>query len=247
MKKLLVLILIALLSVLCVYTVLEGIHIGNFEILGIQGIKEKNDKLDERIELAAKRAQTDYPKSLAAVKTYTKSLQQEKKNYEEMTEISSGEDIEAANQIEKYEYDSLMVKLGRHATSEGADLNIKIEKGNAAGIYNLKFEAEGRYISILDFISAIENDSTLGFKIEDFKMTPVTSGNKEDKQQKVRGTFTCRTIAIEGVDGPSPVEASNETATEDGTKNTNSTTNTNNTTRTTNTTKGNATSMSTIN
>lgn len=254
MKKLLVLILIALLIILCAYTALQGINIGGIEILGFEGIKERNDQLDKRLELASRRAETDYQKAVKIVESNTKKLKEQKEVYEGMTEFSSGEDIEAANQIEKYEYDSLMVKLGRHATTNGADLNINVEKGNATGVYNLKFEAEGRYIAILDFISAIENDSTLGFKIEDFEMTPVTSGANDDTEQRVKGTFTCRTIAIEKIDAKVN-ESSTPTVTEDGAQEgtgatnttasnttntantTNSTTSTNTTTNTTNSTK----------
>lgn len=252
MKKLLVLILIALLIILCAYTALQGLNIGGVEILGFQGIKARSDQLDQRIELAARRAQTDYPKALSIVKSNTKKLQEQKEAYEEMTEFSSGEDLEAANQVEKYEYDSLMVKLGRHATTNGASLNINVEKGNTTGVYNLKFEAEGRYIAILDFISAIENDSTLGFKIEDFEMTPVTSGASDDTEQRVKGTFTCRTIAIEKIGGqvskPS-VPTVTEGGTEEGADATNTTatntTNTTNTTKSTNSTSTNKTTNTT--
>ena len=51
---------------------------------------------------------------------------------------------------------------------------------SAKDVYNLKFTATGSYISITDFISAIENDSTLGLKIEEFRMTPMQ--NSEDLQ-----------------------------------------------------------------
>ena len=130
MKKLLVLILITLLAVLCVYTIFQGVSLGNFKILGIEGIDSKNDLLDETINVAAQKAQTEFPKAKKLVTDNTKKLKEAKSNYEDMTEISDAGDIEAANQIEKYEYESLMVKLGRHATSNGADLNIVTEKGN---------------------------------------------------------------------------------------------------------------------
>lgn len=110
-----------------------------------------------------------------------------------MATISNESDVQSANQIEKYEYETLMIKLGRHATTQGADVKIDIGTGDATNVYNLKFTATGSYISILDFISAIENDSTLGFKIEEFKMLPKgTDGTLE-------ATFTCRGIAIEKI------------------------------------------------
>ncbi len=74
----------------------------------------------------------------------------------------------------------------------------------------------------MDFISDIENDSTLGFKIEQFKMLP--DGNE------LQATFTCREIAIKEVSQTSKVETQEQT-------NTTNTTNTTNSTNTTNTSK----------
>lgn len=58
----------------------------------------------------------------------------------------------------------------------------------ATGYYDLNFEATGSYVSVTDFIYDIENDSSLGFKIEGFKMAPGGNG--------VKATFICTNIAI---------------------------------------------------
>ena len=49
MKKLLIIILIILLCVLGYFAIFNGISIGNFQILSVSQIKEKNDKLDQEI------------------------------------------------------------------------------------------------------------------------------------------------------------------------------------------------------
>ena len=49
MKKLLIIILIILLCVLGYFAIFNGISIGNFQILSVSQIKEKNDKLDKEI------------------------------------------------------------------------------------------------------------------------------------------------------------------------------------------------------
>ena len=48
MKKLLILILIALLSALSIFVVIQGINIGNLEILGIKGIQQRSNELDQK-------------------------------------------------------------------------------------------------------------------------------------------------------------------------------------------------------
>lgn len=235
MKKLLILILIALLSVLSIYVVLKGVSIGSLEILGIKGIRDENAKLDQTIQQAGKLAEKDYVQALAEIDTDAKKLKQEKERYEDMTAISEETDIASANQLETYEYDSLMVKLGNHATSKGAIPKIDITSGGATGIYNLNITATGRYIAITDFISSIENDSTLGFKIEDFKMGATQDGND------LQATFKCNGISIKGISSTAPITTTTQGKDEESTTDTTNTTDATNGTRTTNTSSTNNT------
>lgn len=233
MKKLLMLILIGLLIVLSIFIVLNGFEIGNVQVLSYTGIQTQNKELDEKIQQASKLAEKDYKQAISNVQENSKKLQQEKKEYEDMVTISAEGDVQAANQIQRYEVETLWVKLGNHATSEGAVLRIDIVKGsnNTSDTYNLNFTVTGSYISITDFISAIENDSTLGFKIEEFKMIPTGT------EGELKATFVCKDIAIKDV-----IETSNPSL---GTENTNNITNTTNDTNSTNTT--NATTTNTTN
>lgn len=224
MKKLLILILIALLLTLSIFLVIQGIHIGNFEILGIRDIQAKSNKLDGEIQEAAKLAEKDYKQAVSDVETNAKKLKEKKANYDEMVATVDGE-TGTASQIEKYEIETLWVRLGNHATSEGVVMQMDVIKGNSSleDVYNLKFTATGSYISITDFISAIENDSMLGFKIEEFKMNPTASGSD------LQATFVCKDITIKDV------SATTSNIPTDDNKNTNNT-NQSNTTNTINTT-----------
>ena len=222
MKKLLILILIGLLLALSIFIVIQGVSIGNVEILGIRQIQDKSAALDDKIEEAARLVEKTYAQAVSDVNTNAKKLEEEKKNYEDMTTISSDSDVEAANQLERYEIETLWVRLGNHATTQGVVMQMDVlpSTSGAANTYNLRFTATGSYISITDFISAIENDSTLGFKIEEFKMIP--SGSE------LQATFVCKDIAI--------AEVSATTTTTNNANGTNSTNNTNasNTSNTTN-------------
>lgn len=233
MKKLLILILIALLVALSIFIVIQGVNIGSLEILGVKGIQSKSSQLDEKIQQAGKLAEKDYQQALNDVKTNTKKLQEEKKNYEDMTQISEDGDIQTANQIEKYEIETLWVKLGNHATTQGVVMKMDVKKGSAQDIYDLQFTATGSYISITDFISAIENDSSLGFKIEEFKLVPSSSGSD------LQATFVCKDIAIKDV-SQSAVTATTDNKLQADEK-TNELNNTNSTSNTTNGTANNST------
>lgn len=240
MKKLLILILIGLLVALSVFIVISGFEVGKTEILSYVGIKEKNEYLDEKIQESSKLAEKDYKQAVSTVQESSKKLEQTKKQYQEMITISEDGDIKTAGQIERYEIETLWVKLGNYATSEGAVVKIDIVQGNTKDSYNLRFTVNGSYISITDYISDIENDSTLGFKIEEFKMLP--SGND------LQATFTCKEIAIKEISSTTTNASSNtqQQTMNNGTNNTNSTnttggTNTNSTGNMTNANNTNAT------
>lgn len=247
MKKLLMLILIALLVAFSIFLFIQGVHIGSFEIPGIKIIQEKDDELDAKIQQAGKLAEKDYKQAVGDVTASSQQLKQQKKNYEDMTAISTDAEGKSTNQIEKYEIETLWVRLGNHATSQGVVMQMDVIKGNSStqDMYNLKFTATGSYISITDFISAIENDSTLGFKIEEFKMNPSSSGSD------LQATFVCKDIAIKDVSQsttttPSPstdtsTNTNNSTNNTTNNTNSNSTSNTSNSTNTTNTSSSNAT------
>lgn len=237
MKKLLLLILIALLLALSIFIVIQGVGVGNIQILGVKGIQQKNTELDEKIKQAGKLAEKDYQQAVSEVEESTKKLKEEKKNYEDMTAISEEGDVQSANQIEKYEIETLWVRLGNHATSEGVVMQMDVLKGTNAvqDVYNLKFTATGGYIQITDFISAIENDSTLGFKIEEFKMLPAANANE------LQATFVCKDIYIKDVTATTTNTETNDKTT----NNKDNTTNTSNTTNTANTNAANNTANAT--
>lgn len=236
MKKLLILILIALLLALAGIVAINGVQIGSFEILGIRGIQDSSAQLDEKIQESVKLAQKDFQQAVKDVQDNSKKLEETKLEYEEMTAISSESDVESAAQLETYEIETLWVKLGNHATNEGATMKMDVTKGSntTQNTYNLNFTVNGSYISITDFISDIENDETLGFKIEEFKMVPSSSDSN------LQATFVCKDIPIKEITETTPNTTANTTNTNNTTNGTNSTnssntTNTANTTNTTNT------------
>lgn len=236
MKKLLILILIALLLALTGIVAINGVEIGNLEILGIKGIQDKSAKLDEKIQEAGKLAQKDFQQAVKDVEDNSEKLKNTKQEYEEMTAVSSASDVESAAQLETYEIETLWVKLGNHATNEGATMKMDVTKGSntTQNTYNLNFTVNGSYISITDFISDIENDETLEFKIEEFKMVPSSSDSN------LQATFVCKDIPIKEITETTPNTTANTTNTNNTTNGTNSTnssntTNTANTTNTTNT------------
>lgn len=239
MKKLLILILIVLLIVLSVFIVLRGVRVGNVEVLSIKQIRTKSEELDDTIMKATKLATTDYQKSINTLNEDYKKLEKEKQNYNDLTIISSDGEIQSASQIEKYELESLWVQIGSHAKSEGAIMKMDIVKGTNTieDTYNLNFTVTGSYVAITSFVSDIENDSKLGFKIEEFKLVP------GDSTSNLKATFVCKDIGIKEISSL-VVQNTSDSETQENQKNSNTsgntagnTTNSNNNTTTTNSTQ----------
>ena len=90
---------------------------------------------------------------------------------------------------------------------------MEVASESTKGIYNLIITAVGKYPNVADFIYAIENDSRLGFKIEDFSMTQYGSKTENDDGENVtkndsnlvQGRFVCKEIRIDikSIDGES--------------------------------------------
>ena len=227
MKKLLLLILITLVLILTIFTVVNGFQIGGLEVLGINQIQTKNEDLQEKVERATRLATVDFPEKENEITESIKKLEEEKTKYEDMVLGSSTENVEAARQIPEYEVGFLWTKIGSHATSEGVNITMNIVNGLGQA-YNLDFTVIGSYVGISEFITDIEDDSDLGFKIEEFSIKPDSSDNI------LKATFTCKNISIVGMSETTP-ETTEDTTNSGNTTNTNNTTNTSNTTNSSNT------------
>ena len=230
MKKLLILILIALLLALCGFIAIQGVSLGSVKILGISEMQDKNADLEEKIQEATSLVQKDYASAKSQVEQSSEDFETTKKDYEDKVIISEGGEIE---QLSKpYDIETLWVRLGNHAKRQGVVMNMNVGSSTtgADGTYDLDFTVTGTYICITDFISAIENDSTLGFKIEEFKLVP--SGSD------LQATFTCKDISInkEELNTSTVMTTQNtNTANTTNTNTTNNTTNSSNATNSTNT------------
>ncbi len=197
MKKLLLSTIFILIIILAGITVVKGMEIGKLKVLGITEIRAENDQLDATLKDATKLASTDYQKNINDLNGEVKKLEAEKTRYEEMVSVSTESEIEAANQSYNYTLDMLYTRIGNHAKAEGiSNLTIALTK-NSSGIqnvYDINFTAVAAYVEIEEFITDIEDDSKLGFKIENFKMSPSSQTGS-----LVQATFTCRNITITGI------------------------------------------------
>lgn len=212
MRNRITLILFLVFILLLVYTTVVGIKIGNFQILSISQMIEKNNLLNEKIATASSLSSVDYPENVKTLEdTYTKHTIQKQK-YEELVGFADGED---SNIYETKQYDIgyLWRIFGKYATTRNLKIGMDVQKNSSAKetLYDLNFSVSGGYVNISQFISDIENNSELNFRIYNFKM----SGSGEE----VSASFTIKNVNIEAL-------LSTQTSTD--TDSSNTTTNTDN-------------------
>ena len=203
MRKILITILLVLLILLAYFTIFQGISIGSLKVLSATGIFELNDDLTSKIEETNKKIKSDLQSKKSELRDNIDVLLQNKESYYNLANVSTESEITAASTQETYNIEYLWVRVGRHARTEGVNMKMDVLTGDAGDSVtkNLDFTVVGKYLAIMDFVSALEDDSELNFRIDDFHMTPSTEDN-------LQATFN-----VEGV----RINIENTTASVDGT------------------------------
>ena len=235
MKKILIGILTILLIVMAYLTVFRGISIGGFSILSVEQIQDENDKLTEEIAQTETLMYSTYATQTEQLERSVSSLLQAKNEYLDLANVSTESELSEATKEETYKIEYLWTRMGRHARRGGVILKLDVQTGDTgeSDVKNLAFTVTGNYIAIINFVTAIEDDSELGFRIENFKILPGTDNNGRE------ATFTVRNVRIK------QENVTNNVTTTDNTQN-NNTENTN-TTETTDTSTTDNTTTATDN
>jgi hypothetical protein len=201
MRKILVGIITLLFIILDVNLVMNKIEIGDLEIFGISGIQEQKNSLNSKIAEGNKDIET-YTETLSKVDTAYDALQKSKEEYEEKVKTIATTQEEEAKLLQNYSIEFLWVKIGLHRKEEGVELNLTLSSTGSStetdlltnrevALYDLKFKVTGTYDAITDFIYSIEEDSSLGFGIEDFTLNPAN-----DDSSNLIAEFTCSDVRI---------------------------------------------------
>ena len=185
MKKLLILVLIGLLGFLCYNLIASGYQIAGVKILSLQEIQNENERLDTTIANIEKLKSVEYPTKLSDMNKAAKTMLSNKKTYEELATYSSEQDVKNATQTETYDIEVLWVRIGNHAEKNGVipKLEVLSSSNNTNGANDLRITATGSYIGLTDFVRDIEDDSKLGFAIDNFELIPIPEENNSESKQ----------------------------------------------------------------
>ena len=223
MKNILITVISLLLTALIIICMVKGLTIGDFNILSIASIKEGSLDLDNAIEELNNLKNVTYKKKVDDLQTTTKSLTTAKQKYLDLASVSTDQEIQEANLEQTYAMEYLWNKVGSYATREGVTLKWDVSSTGVNNKYTLNFTTTGSYVGVISYIYALENDSDLLFRIENFKMVSGGSSN-------VTATFTVNNIAIKAETVTSSVSSSSSSGTSlNNSESTNSEINTGNT------------------
>lgn len=191
MRKYLIVVLMVILLILSYVLIMDGIQIKDFKILSIQEIMQEDENLDLDIRKVTEMANKNYPNEKDLLNENVRQLTLQKEKYTNLFLFTTDEEVSSASQIKKYEMETIWVTAGNYATKNKLTMKLDViySTSGTKDMYDLNFTLIGSYISIIDCISQIENDSTLGFRIEDFKMIP-------DLDNNLKATFTVKNISI---------------------------------------------------
>lgn len=226
MRKILIAVLLILLIILAYFTIFQGISIGAFNLISTKGIANLNDELALKIEVAKRKIDMEMNTKQEELQQNVKELLKAKETYYDLANVSTENEISEANTEEVYTYEYLCLRIGGYARNEGVNMKMDIKEGDAGDemLKNISFSVTGKYTSIIDFISSIEDDSELSFRISNFNMLP--SGDNLVATFDVDGIRIKLDKTTATVDTPENANTNEVTQTND-VANTNEVTNTN--------------------
>lgn len=208
MSKITSIIMIVVSIALLFWGMVKGISIGEFEILSVAQLEQKNEELEQKIEEASKLRGNDYSNNKEILEESFKQYLTQKRKYEELSKTTDEAD-ESIYETKQYDISYLWTVLGKYAQKRDVMLGIDVQKNtNAKNLYNLNFTITGEYTKVSQFITDIENDSEFYFRIYNFKMdaklirVEILENVLLDKEPKTKekiittSTFTVRNINI---------------------------------------------------
>lgn len=173
---------------LIIFTSVHGIEIGSFKILSVQQLLQKNEDLNGKIATASDLTTIDYEQSKATLEQTYEKQQIEKQKYEELIGLTE-EDSKQIYETKQYDVGYLWKVIGKYATTRNLKIGMNVQKTTGQNLYDLNFSISGQYPNTIQFITDIENNSDLNFRIYNFKMTG--SGDA------VSSTFSVKGISID--------------------------------------------------
>lgn len=169
---------------LIIFVSVQGIEIGSFKILSVQQLLQKNEDLNSKIATASDLTTISYEQSKATLEQTYEKQQIEKQKYEELMGLTDSKSKQIF-ETKQYDVGYLWKVIGKNATKRNLKIGMNVQKTTGQNLYDLNFSVSGQYPNTIQFITDIENNSDLNFRIYNFKMTG--SGDAVSSTFSVKG------------------------------------------------------------
>lgn len=243
MRKIILIVILAVSIFLCYTVVSNGVELGQtFKISNFKEVEDASKQVDTLISQLVNVNNIEYKSKQSSLETAIKAYKDAKEEYEDMASIIESADDEVdVSMVDIYDVDFLWTVIGNYGTEEGIALKFDVAQSTSATassadytMCDLKFTVSGDYIPITEFIYHLEDDNKLGFEISNFEMAK--GGNN------LQATFTVKGVPINNAnltELQTSVEPTTTTDSNGNTVNTNTATTTTTDTTSTSNTMGN--------
>ena len=109
-----------------------------------------------------------------------------KNEYDTLALSASESEIAEANKIERYLLDYLWIRVGNYANDNAVKFKMTPDEQTAT----LSFDITGSYVSVINFIYDIQNDTELNFKVDGI----VVEGGSSDSI--VKANFVVKDVNV---------------------------------------------------
>lgn len=174
MRNKIIIIVLLVLLVLISVAMIKGIKIGDFQILSIAQLKQKNESLNSKINQASKLTSIRYPEAQQKLQEAYNKQQVQREKYEELSDFSNV-DEKSIYETKQYDIGYLWKIFGKYASKYNLTIGMDVKKATGENLYDLYFNVSGEYSNIIQFIAAIEENSDLYFRIYNFTMSGSSS------------------------------------------------------------------------
>lgn len=214
MRKLLILIILAVMIWFCYVVIANGVTYGIFSVENYDYIQEKSSELDDSIDELRSKTTTEFNERKSTLDNSIKRYKSAKSNFEELEETQKEL---AISSVDLVDIDFLWTIIGNYASDEEVLLQFQVRENASKKtestsyiLCDLYFKASGEYKDVTKFIYNIEDDDRLSFEINDFNMVKhpvevIDSRNKtteevkaeEEEQEKwVDAEFVAKAIPL---------------------------------------------------
>lgn len=223
MRKLVIIGIILILSILAFFVIIQGISLSSFKINSIKQLQSSSNNLDDSLSKASELTKKIYPEAVDSLEKSVKGFNTVKSEYDSKLKYTN--ETEVATVKETYDIEFLWTILGNYATKEGVILTLDIKEGVVKDNYNLSFTLVGSYVGITDFIYDIENDERLNFQAENLVMEVVILNDNTNTNTNTN-TNSTKSDVTNNIINPTNITNTTNTAVNNTTKNNTTTTNT---------------------